>query len=149
MQGYQAKIPNTGAERGEEREELFEKDGKDFEERMSASGMEMKPRAEKWSDSLEMMRECVEFLKENCKVWKRRTSDETKRIKYEERTRRLELVSEKRKRIVRNVKNLTKMETGELKMETKMKMELSEIRQNLRRYQREGIKTATLSAPEG
>ena len=116
---------------------------------MIASGIEMKPRAEKWSDSLEMMRECVEFLKENCKVWKRRTSDETKRIKYEERTRRLELVAEKRKRIGRNVKNLTKMETGELKMETKMKMELSEIRQNLRRYQREGIKTATLSAPEG
>ena len=58
-------------------------------------------------------------------------------------------MAEKRKRIGRNVKNLTKMETGELKMETKMKMELSEIRQNLRRYQREGIKTATLSAPEG
>ena len=58
-------------------------------------------------------------------------------------------MAEKRKRISRNVKNLIKIETVELKMETKMKVELSEIRQKLRRYQREGSKPATSLAPEG
>ena len=55
LHGYQAKIPNPGAERVEEKEELVEKDGKDLEEKESTRRMEMKPRAETWSGNDERM----------------------------------------------------------------------------------------------
>jgi hypothetical protein len=53
--------------------------------------------------------------------WKKRSSEETKRIHDEERTRRLEMVAEKIKMSgKKTLRNLTRMETGELKRVTSM-----------------------------
>ena len=58
-------------------------------------------------------------------------------------------MAEKKKKSGRSVKNLTKIETGELKKETMLKLELLKIKQNLWRQYRDGGKLISPSAPEG
>ena len=60
------------------------------------------------------------------------------------------MVAEKKKRLgKKSVKNLTKIETGELKRVTPRKLELSEIRHNLWRQYRDGGKMIRPAVPEG
>jgi hypothetical protein len=83
----------------------------------------------KLSESWGLMRECVAFIKENSEGWKRRSAEETKRIKEEEKTRRLEMIAEKRKKLGnKKLKNLTGIETRELKRTTSLRLEVAEIK---------------------
>ena len=52
-------------------------------------------------------------------------------IKDEESTRRMELLEKKRKKIGKVVKNLTRMESEEVKVQTSLKKEITEIIKNL------------------
>jgi hypothetical protein len=93
---------------------------------------------------LEMMRDCVGF-----RVLKTRTPEENKIIKGEERTRRLELLERKQKKVGKVVKKLTKMESEEMKVQTRLQKEIVEIQKNLESYQKEGKRTKLSSAPKG
>jgi hypothetical protein len=62
-------------------------------------------------EMLEMVRDCVGFLKDNSEVWKTRTPEENKMMNGKERNKRMELLKRKQKKIGKVVKNLTKMES--------------------------------------
>ena len=83
-----------------------------------------------------IIRECKAFLTENEEKWEKRTRDEIRKIREEEKTRRLERVAEKKKKY--GLKTLKKHEEEDLKRILEMRLELAEVKKNLwRRYRDE------------
>ena len=52
----------------------------------STRRMKRQERAKKLTESWELMRERVTYIKWNSELWKKRSAEETKRIKTEEKT---------------------------------------------------------------
>ena len=80
-----------------------------------------------------LLRECTSFIKENTERWEKRTGDETKRIRAEEKVERLDRAKQKQEKYRNKVK--IKEEEEKLKMNAKQRtneiLELAEIRKNL------------------
>ena len=90
---------------------------------------ERKARSRKRRESFELLRTCLDYLKEKEDVWRMRKIDECERIKEEEKKDRLAVCKEKKRWY--GIKKLSKEENAKLKMRTEERLEISRGKTNL------------------
>ena len=92
--------------------------------------------ARRKEESWDLMKEAVKYLKEKGDGWRERRIEECERIREEEKTDRLALVKEKKKRY--GLKRLSKEENSRLKSRTEDRILISQSKANLWKRYRDG-----------
>ena len=116
----------SGNDKDAEKDEGMKERGLSKSDSTKRNGMRASD--QKLSENWGLIRECITFIKDNSDGWKKRSSEETKRIHDEEKTGKLEMVVEKKNMSgKKSQKKLKRIETAELKRVTSMRLEVAKI----------------------